>query len=141
MEKIIDIEEAHKLRKRKRSAAATKKRVRDANEDFLKAGQVPKKKRSKLFVLSKQVLIFVAATCTIVFVLFSAVQLINLSMDARTAETILAEKEAEKALVEKQLTLVDDPEFIEQQVRDHLRMIRPGETLYVFSEPKEETNN
>ena len=140
MEKIIGIEEAQKLRREKRSAAVTKKKVQEANENALKATQVPEKKKSKLFLLSKRVAIFAVATFAIVFVLLSAVQLINLSMAAHEAETVLAEKEAEKALIEKQLTLIDDPAFIESQVREHLRMIRPGETLYVFSEPEKETD-
>ena len=53
---------------------------------------------------------------------------------------VLAENEALKAEKEKlqqELANVDDPEYIEQEARRQLRLIRPGEILFVLpNEPE-----
>ena len=42
--------------------------------------------------------------------------------------------EKEKAQLEKELSEINDPENIEEQAREQLRLIKKGEYLYVFPE-------
>ncbi|MDR0851559.1 MAG: septum formation initiator family protein [Clostridiales Family XIII bacterium] len=139
MEKVIDIEEAQRLRRKKREAAVSKMKVRAAAEAALETEIETPKSGVRFFAFVKGVILFAAAIVFIVFVLVSTVNLINLSKEAEQAQITLAEVEAEKAQVAKQLTLVNDPAFIEEQARQQLRMIRPGETLYVFGAPDDES--
>ena len=46
----------------------------------------------------------------------------------------------EKARLEEELKNVSDPKYIEQQARTQLRMIFPGEVLYILPDKQEEKN-
>jgi cell division protein FtsB len=46
--------------------------------------------------------------------------------------------EVEKAMLEYELQHVDSPEYIEQQARTMLKMIKPGEIFYVVPTGNEE---
>lgn len=48
---------------------------------------------------------------------------------------------SEKAELEEELKNVQDPKYIEQQARTQLRMIFPGEVLYILPEKTEEKND
>jgi len=46
----------------------------------------------------------------------------------------------QKARLEEELKNVSDPKYIEQQARTQLRMIFPGEVLYILPDKQEEKN-
>jgi len=46
----------------------------------------------------------------------------------------------QKARLEEELKHVSDPKYIEQQARTQLRMIFPGEILYILPDKQEEKN-
>lgn len=46
----------------------------------------------------------------------------------------------EKVRLEEELKNVSDPKYIEQQARTQLRMIFPGEVLYILPDKQEEQN-
>ena len=62
----------------------------------------------------------------------SVYNVITLKMEEAAARAQLEALEAEKRLLEEELSVVDSSEYIEQQAREQLRMILPGETLYVL---------
>ena len=68
----------------------------------------------------------------------SAYNVIKLKIDESEAQAKLDKIMAEKQALEEELALVDSEEYIEQQAREHLRMIMPGEILYVLKEREEE---
>jgi len=49
--------------------------------------------------------------------------------------------EKQKEELQKALEDTDDTENIEEQARNQLRLIKPGETLYLFPEEMTEENN
>ena len=49
--------------------------------------------------------------------------------------------EKQKEELKKALEDTDDTENIEEQARNQLRLIKPGETLYLFPEEMTEENN
>lgn len=122
---VIDIEEARRLRKRRREEAAEKKYKVRKTKSVVTQRQAGKKARRRLIYM----VIFLAIICVVAV---SAFNIINLKLtEART----LKEQQdllAQKARLERIYSQVNSPEYIEQQARQQLKMIRPGEILYVL---------
>jgi cell division protein FtsB len=124
---VIDINEARQLRKQKREEAAEKKYKVRKTKSVVTQRQAGKKARRRMvyFVILLAILGIVAA---------SVVNIISLRL--AKAET-LKEQQAlleERARLERTYSQVNSPEYIEQQARQQLKMIKPGEILYVLPE-------
>lgn len=68
---------------------------------------------------------------------FSAYNIINLKMEQKD---LLAEKkqlEEQKNNLNSELKTVNDPDYIEQQARKQLKLVLPGETLFVLQDDKD----
>ena len=125
---IIEIEEAQKRRKEKRSEFIKQEKVQKRREKSLEKANRPKMSRvKKLMVCGVLVIAF------LVFV-FNGYRIIDLNLDKAVYEKEYGEKLAEKTRLEKELSLVDDPAYVEQQARNRFHMLREGEILYVFPE-------
>ena len=143
---VIDIEEAQEERRRKRQqAAASKKRLKRREErektEEIRAQSTPetRKKKRKKAGRTKRFLIFVMIIAVLAFVGGAVSQIIKLNLELREAKEIKEQRTAEKVKMSKELDRINDPEYIEEQARKRLRMIRQGEILYVF--PEEEEDN
>lgn len=124
---VIDIEEARQLRKRKREEAAEKKYKVQKSKSVITQRQAGKKARRRMVYL----VIFLAIAGVIAA---SAFNIISLKLtEARTMKEQQALLE-QKARLERIYSQVNSPEYIEQQARQQLKMIRPGEILYVLPE-------
>jgi cell division protein FtsB len=64
-------------------------------------------------------------------------RLISLKIEESRAESDLAALQKEKQELEEELSHVYSKEYIEQQARAELRMIFPGEILYVLKDGEE----
>jgi len=130
---IIEIEEAQKRRMEKRAEFLQQEKVQKRREKLQEKASRPKMSRGKKFA--------VLGVLVIAGLLFfsSGYRIVNLNLDKAVYERSYEEKLAEKARLEKTLSEVDDPAYIEQQARDRYHMLRDGEILYVFpeSEPVE----
>ncbi len=60
--------------------------------------------------------------------------ILMLKHDLHTAQKQQEEYKEEKAQLEKDLKQIDDLENLEEQARDQMRLVMPGETLYIFPE-------
>lgn len=130
--RVIDIEEARRIRRQRREEAAEKREKTRRPKAVVTKRQAAKKTRRRLIYL----IIFLAISGVIAA---SAINIINLKLiEARTLEEQQKLLE-EKARLEKIYSQVNSPEYIEQQARQQLRMIRPGEILYVL--PENDDNN
>lgn len=69
-----------------------------------------------------------------VVVVISLGHIVVLKHDLYTAQKEQTAYEAEKEQLEKDLKLIDDKENLEEQARNQMRLIMPGETLYIFPE-------
>ena len=122
---IIEIEEAQKRRKAKRDEYVKQEKVQ---KRVRKKTSRPRMSRGKKFavcgVIALVVLVFVS----------SGLRIIELNLNKSIYETRYEERLAEKARLEKELSSVDDIEYIGQQARDRFNMLREGEILYVFPE-------
>lgn len=64
-----------------------------------------------------------------------AVEIVQKQVEAEHEALML-----EKAELEDELKNVSDPKYIEQQARTQLRMISPGEVLYILPDMQKEQN-
>ena len=74
---------------------------------------------------------------TVAVFISSGYRIVHLNLNKSVYEQKYEEKLAEKARLEKELSLVDDLDYIGQQARNRYHMLRDGEILYVF--PEEES--
>ncbi len=97
---------------------------------------LPSRGRKRLF-RARYAAVFFAVVALALYYAYSIVQV---EMEQSRAEAEKAALLAEKARLEEELEHVTDPAYIEQQARMELRMIRPGEILYILPEkdPEEE---
>lgn len=124
---IIDIDEARQRRKQKREDAAEKKYKVRKTKSVVTQRQAGKKARRRMvyFVVFLAILGIIAA---------SVINIISLKL---TEAKTLKEQQAlldQKTRLERIYSQVNSPEYIEQQARQQLKMIKPGEILYVLPE-------
>ncbi len=67
---------------------------------------------------------------------FSMFNIVSLKMQEAQALELKQKLLLEKAKLQTELSLVFSPAYIEQQARIKLKMIKPGETLYILPEEK-----
>ena len=71
----------------------------------------------------------------------SIVDIIRLRREKAEAEARLEALKVRIELLESELQRVTSDEYIEQQARSQVRMIFPGETLYIVAPPEEQSGN
>ena len=128
---IIAIEEAQKRRQAKRAEIVKQEKVQRRIENQREKASRPKMSNGK-----KVITIGILVIALLIFI-SSGYRIIDLNLNKAVYEKKYEEKLAEKARLEKELSLVDDPEYVGQQARDRFSMLREGEILYVY--PEEET--
>lgn len=127
---VIDLDEARQLRKQKREEAAKKKYKVRKTKSVVTERQAGKKARRRMvyFVIFLAIVGIIAA---------SAINIINLKI---TEAKTLKEQQAlqdQKTRLEKVYSQVNSPEYVEQQARQQLKMIKPGEILYIMKEQEQ----
>ena len=125
---IIEIEEAQKRRKAKRDELIKREKAQRRKEKSLEKASRPKMSNGK-----KLAVCLVLVVAGLIFA-SSGYRIVDLNLNKNVYEQKYEEKLAEKARLEKELSLVDDPEYIGQQARDRFHMLRDGEILYLFPE-------
>ena len=117
------ISQRQRERKERREIQRNKKALQD--QKALIAAQKAKRRRRILLVA---VLALIVAA---IFVGRSVYRIIELRREKANAEARLAEIQEKIERMENELTRISSDEFVEQQARSHLKMIFPGETLYI----------
>jgi cell division protein DivIC len=95
--------------------------------------------KRKLKKVSKNIFVYLLMTLIVLSIAgFSVFRIIDLKMEEHQ---LLAQQEAliaEKEKLIEQLANVNNPEFIEQEARKQLKLIMPGETLYILQDEIDE---
>ena len=117
------ISRKQKERKERREALHAKK----AHAEQKAAVAAQKAKKRRRILLASILALIVAA----VFVGRSVYRIWELKREKAQAEAHLAELQEKLERMENELTRITSDEYIEQQARTHLKMIFPGETLYI----------
>lgn len=126
---VIDMEEARKQRLEKRRAEKEKKeeKILRAQAQNTRGKRAIRKGRNRKRLITALV---VAAVFVLLFLI--VMNIVSLKKEQHDVKNEKEALEREKARLSKELEQVDQPENIEQQARDQLRLIKPGETLYLF---------
>lgn len=119
---VIDFDQAREKRRRARGEKA--ERVYQARKEALSQRKSAKKRRRLLIYAA--VIVFVVAAISV-----SAVEIISLEKEKAQLATEQAELKKELEVAKDELANTDDPDYIEQQVREKLNMVYPGEIIYV----------
>ncbi|HML38403.1 MAG TPA: septum formation initiator family protein [Bacillota bacterium] len=122
---VIDIEKARQVRRQKREETVGKKSKPRKTKPVVTGRQAGKKARRRAIYF----VIFLIIGGVIAVYTFNIFTL--KITEARTEKELQALME-QKAKLERVYSQVNSPEYIEQQARQQLRMIKPGEILYVL---------
>jgi cell division protein FtsB len=95
--------------------------------------------KRKLKKVSRSIIVYLMMGFIVLSIAgFSVFRIIDLKMEEHQ---LLAQQEAllqEKEKLKEQLANVNNPEFIEQEARKQLKLIMPGETLYILKDEIDE---
>ena len=119
---VIDFDQAREKRRRARAEKA--ERVYQARKEAPSQRKAAKKRR-RLLIYAAVIVLVVAAISV------SAVEIISLEKEKAQLATEQAELKKELEAAKDELANTDDPDYIEQQVREKLNMVYPGEIIYV----------
>ena len=131
---VIDIEEVRDHRRRKREEAAEKKSKAPKTKTVITERRASKKARRRMVITI--ILIIV-----IVIIGVSVFNIVSFELNKARVEK---EQEAllkQKARLENEFSQIDSLEYIELQARQQLKMIKPGEILYVLPDKSKETTS
>lgn len=133
--KVIDMQQAREERQQKRQA-------RTAGEEEERKDLSPQssaRQASRKMMLRRRreyrrmAIIGVCAIIMLLFVL-SVGRIVMLKHELYQAEKQQEEYIKEKEQLEEDMTELNDLDYLEEQARDQMRLIKPGETLYIFPE-------
>ncbi|MEG0156522.1 MAG: septum formation initiator family protein [Anaerovoracaceae bacterium] len=110
--------------------------AREEREKEKKAKSFKAKHRRSIKKVRRTLVYFIIISSLVAMVGFSLYHIISLKIEARDLEAQRVALEKQKADLEAEKETVNEPEYIEQQARKLLRLIMPGETLYIL--PTEE---
>ena len=133
--KVIDMEQARQERQRRRQSQTTEEEERQAEA----SPQSSARHVSRKMMLRRRkerrrwAIIGVCALIALMFVV-SVGHIIVLKHDLHQARKQQEEYKKEKDQLEKDMAELNDLDYLEEQARDQMRLVKPGETLYIFPE-------
>ena len=124
-EDIMNDAIAQEMKKRNENRAPLKeKKLREREKKKVAAAN--RKARGKIYIVVAVILLALAA-----MVSKSLVQIVQLKAEKEEAQLRLLDLEDHIKRLEEEKARVTSDEYIEQQARQQLRMIYPGEVLYI----------
>ena len=129
--RVIDINEARNQRFEKRQHDRDKETFEHTESDERRL----KRKRAMRKKKSRQRLLIVAVTVVLIIVLSaSVINIIKLKNEQSDALKKQEQLKTEQQQLEKELKSINDEKNIEDKAREKLKLIKPGETIYVPDE-------
>lgn len=136
---VIDMDEARKkrLEKRRQERAREEEKARQHARQNTRGKMAIRRQRNR-----RRLLICLIVVGIIAIISFSLVNVISLKKEQHDVLKRQEQLKNEKVQLEKELKNINDPENLEEQAREQLRLIKPGETLYMFPDEitKQETS-
>lgn len=130
--RVIDMAEARESRRRRREEATEKKtKSKKAKNEITERKATQMARRKLIYTVIFLVIITVIG--------MSAYNVISLKMNEAELKTEKKALENKREKLQYELTQLNSAEYIEQQARQTLRMVKPGEILYVL--PDKEKNS
>lgn len=129
---VIDIEEARRKRQEKRKKQQQKERKRETAEPKRALRASVKAGRRKKHITYAVIILAIIAAIGV-----SALNIISLKAEYREVEQQNRQLQQQKEDLEQQIKDSGKDKYIEQEAREQLRMVKPGETVYIV--PNQET--
>lgn len=124
---VIDIEEARRKRQEKRNKQHRRsKSQREVKQPSNVRSSIKAGRRKRKLLYAVIILAIIAAIGMSVF------NIVSLKADQKLAKEEQQRMLEEKKQLQQQLKESSDPLYIENTAREALRMIKPGETIYVM---------
>ena len=126
---VIDMEQARKQRLEKRRAERAKEeaKAKAAARQNTRGKMAIRKNRARRRIMIGLVIVLILGLFS-----FSIFNIFSLKREQHDAEAQKRELIEEKEQLEKELEEVNDLSNVEEQARDQLRLIKPGETIFLF---------
>jgi Septum formation initiator len=133
--RVIDMDEARQERLEKREAA----QAEDMREQTASDERKLKRKRAVRKKQSRRRLLVVAAVVFLVVILcMSVVNIFQLKAEEREALKKQEQLKAKQEQMEEELKDIDSEENIEDLAREKLKLTKPGETIYIPDNEKDD---
>ena len=129
LERESQTEEQKERREVRRKKLEDRAKVKD---DPAKEKRVKSNRRTMLFLL---IAVVIVGTVTV----RSVQRMISLTRERAMVQAQLEELEKRRSELENELLMVNSDEYVEQQARSQLHMIKPGEVLYIVPSSTEYT--
>ncbi|MDR1496273.1 MAG: septum formation initiator family protein [Clostridiales Family XIII bacterium] len=127
----VDIGEAQKVRREKRAQALKSRRRKT------KVAKAEAEKARRGFIAGRRFILICVTASVVFFVGSSAFRIMELKAQEEEAVGVLEARIEQKARLESELAMLKDKEYIEEQARERLGMVKQGEILYIFEEKTE----
>lgn len=129
--RVIDIEEARKKRLEKRQAEKAKEeeKAREYARRNTRGKMAIRRNRNR-----RRLVIGIVAVSIIGVIFFSVANVISLKKEQAEIRKQTEQLREEKEALKKQLDNINDADNLEEEARNQLRLIKPGEKLYMFPE-------
>ena len=127
---VMEIEEAQRLRGEKRDASMSPRVARKRQE----ALDREEEQARKSFINGRKIFFGSISLIIVVTIAVSGLNIWELNKASTKAEQTLIAKQEEKSRLESEFAMVNNLEYVEAQARERLKMIKPGEILYIFDE-------
>ncbi len=123
---VIDIEEARRKRQEKRK----KQQQRSRQQEEL-VQRAATRSRVKAGRRKKNITYAVIILCIIAAIGVSLLNIVSLKSEYNEAKAVNEQLTEQKEELEEQLKDTTEDEYIEKEAREQLRMVKPGETVYI----------
>ena len=128
--KIVNIKSANKnKRKHEKKDAKSKRKNKQKNEKKVASNMTPAEKKK---AMRNRLITLVIIGFILISAGYSAYKIGVLQMDKHKLDEENIDLRREKALLEEELKNVQDYEYIEEEAREKLNLIMPGEVIYKF---------
>ena len=134
MSLVMEIEEAQRRRGEKRDASMSPRAARRRQE----ALDREEENARRTFVNGRKIFFGSISIIIVVTIAISGINIVELHKASAEAEQALVAKQEEKGRLESEYAMINNLDYIETQARERLKMIKPGEILYIFDEKDSE---
>lgn len=88
-----------------------------------------------------KLIIYILLAALLIYFATAAIKIINLNAERNRAAAENEELQQKKEALELQLENVNSPDYIESQARSDLKLIKPNELLFVFTDDADSERN
>lgn len=129
--KVIDMEEARAKRLAKRRAAKKASGIQDKNDEVLSGRQLKRRQDLRKRRTRKRLIVIIVTAIIVIIAGTSIFHIVKLKREEHQLLKQQEQLQQEKEDMKKDIENTEDLERIEDEARSKLKMIKPGEIVYI----------